>query len=99
MAEPAGQGRGVVGGGGPGDVAIGPDQHGAEAGELGVISGELRGHGIQAVGVGVRAVGVGVRDGGGGAQVEQDEPRWGQEAEQGGGAAAAQVEVGSSLAD
>jgi len=56
-----------------------------------VISGERRGHGVQ-------AVGVGVRDDGGGSQVEQDEPRGGQEAEQGGGAVAAQVEVGGSLA-
>ena len=61
------------------------------AGELGVISGELRGHDVQ-------AAGVGVRDGGGGTEVEQDEPGGRQETEEGGGGADAQVEVGGSLA-
>src|SRR6266699_6996773 len=96
MAEPAAQRWRVIGGGGPGDVTVRPDQHGADTGEFAGLSGQLRGHGVQAV----RETGGGGR---GGSQVEQEEPRGGQEAEQRGGAtpahaSTAQVEVGRPLA-
>ena len=49
VAEPAVQRRLVIGGGGPGNIAVGPDQHGTDAGEFAGVSGQLRGHGVQAV--------------------------------------------------
>ena len=75
------RGRGSRGGGGPGDVTVGPDQQGTDAGEFASVSGQLRGHGVQAV----RETGVTGGGGRGGPQVEQDEPCGRQQAEQRGG--------------
>src|SRR4029077_6753563 len=80
MAEPAAQRRRLVGIGSPGDIAVGPDQHGADTGEFAVVPGQLRVHRVQAVREAAGGA-LGCGRGGGGAgrtQGEQDESRGGQ---------------------